>query len=293
MKHMISRNVVLVLLNLLFCFPVHGQDPVEESSDRFIGRVKSVRTESVEFSFASGKRIKGQRILSSIIEYDPGRKPIETTTYKRNGEIEHVWTPPVDPNESIGLMGGSHMETVEFRIRTEVDERGNLIKESDYTMEGTLLGWREYQYDTAGNRVEERDYDGGALQHREVHIYDEQGNKIATIRIDALGEPEGHWEFRYDKKKRLIEETTYLTDVSVFAKACYRYDDIGNPTEEAHYDHGNVLSTKSSYSYEYDATGNWIKRITRVNTEPTANAFLQSTFEEDITEVIYRTITYY
>ena len=113
-----------------------------------------------------------------------------------------------------------------------------------------------------------------------------------TRRYDSRGKTDRKWEYNYDKERNLIAITGYSSDDSVISKTRYRYDQSDNVTEKANYDYGDSLSSKANYSYEYDAKGNWINRTTY--TVSMLNTFDSSkVIFEGITEIIYRSITYY
>jgi hypothetical protein len=116
--------------------------------------------------------------------------------------------------------------------------------------------------------------------------YDEKGNLIE----EALYGNDGKLWMRYvyTYKGNQKEEMVYAKDGSLNQKYLYTLDDKGNEMEEIIYEvRDNAIRNKYSYSYEFDAKGNWIKRTT--SKEVTKDG--KSQFEPY--SVTYRTITYY
>lgn len=285
LKHILSS----IFLLLVITYSAKSQDPVEESLERLVGRVSTVRTEKVEFSYDSGKQKKGQRLLLSKDGYDPNRNLTRSINYKPDGSIDYEWTPPADPSEEKGIRGCSTCEATEFKIKHDYDEKGRTIKDSDYTLQGELMGYREYLYDSAGNMIEEREYyKDSSLQTKLVHTYDNSGNRTSTTKYDSDGNLYGKWESHYNPQQWLTEEIAYNSDGSLLSKTRYRYDDAGNVIEEAHYNEGDTLSSKTIYSYKYDSKGNWIKRTTYEIIWLSSKIIF-----EGMKELLYRTIIYY
>lgn len=292
---------LFVIVFLLLSSPIlaTGQDPIEATLDKLIGRVHSVRAETLKFSFTSSKRKEGKRYLSSIEEYDAQAKLTKSISYKPDGSIEFDWTPPANPNEQKAFMGESNSDEVtELRIKAEYDEKGNIAKESTYTLEGELLAWTLYKYDAAGNRIEESEFHKGELMRRDTHTYDQNGKKISTSRYDSLidsgDNPDMKWEYQYDSKNNLLAVNAYDSDGSTLSKTRYEYDSAGSVTEEVHYESGGSLSHRTIYVYKYDSKGNWIRRttyrVTMISPKETDQAELP---ERNVTEILYRTIIYY
>ena len=92
----------------------------------------------------------------------------------------------------------------------------------------------------------------------------------------------------YDIKGAKVDNAYFLAaGGSLTGKEVYRYDDRGNITEMSLFKEDGTLVSKETYSYEFDAVGNWTKMTTSV-------AIIEGgkvTFEP--TEVTYRIIAYY
>jgi hypothetical protein len=66
----------------------------------------------------------------------------------------------------------------------------------------------------------------------------------------------------YDAKGNVVEAAFYDEGGTLRVKESYKYDVKGNPVEfVAHSPTGSLLC-KETHRYEFDARGNWVKRIT-------------------------------
>nr|MBA3241848.1 TonB family protein [Acidobacteriota bacterium] len=92
----------------------------------------------------------------------------------------------------------------------------------------------------------------------------------------------------YDNKGNKVDNAYFLAaGGSLTGKESYKYDDKGNMIEMTLQNEDGSLLSKETYSYEFDAVGNWVKMTTSV-------AVIEGgklTFEPS--EVTYRTIAYY
>ena len=169
------------------------------------------------------------------------------------------------------------------------DNTGLLKEINNYDDEGILSSTDFYKHDTKG-KVIEIQTDGGFLKSKEVFIYDDQGHLIEKRehisddaidslfykynedgdKIECVGELDPSMEgttyvkftYKYDLGRKLIEKNRELTnrDGSSYMTT-WKYDKFENEIEEITYDVNGSLETKISFQYEYDATGNWIKKI--------------------------------
>jgi hypothetical protein len=92
----------------------------------------------------------------------------------------------------------------------------------------------------------------------------------------------------YDNKGTKVDNAYFLAaGGTLTGKETYKYDDKGNMVEMTLLNEDGSLLSKESYTYEFDAVGNWVKMTTSV-------AVIEGgklTFEPS--EVTYRTIAYY
>ena len=92
----------------------------------------------------------------------------------------------------------------------------------------------------------------------------------------------------YDLQGNRTDNVNYLAPPNtLIGREVYQYDQRGNMVEMTVRDQNDAVLSKETYTYEFDAAGNWTKMVTSV-------AMLeggQVTFEP--TEVTYRAIAYY
>lgn len=93
----------------------------------------------------------------------------------------------------------------------------------------------------------------------------------------------------YDIKGNKIDNAYFLaaSGGTLTGKEVYKYDDKGNIVEMTLHNEDGSLLSKETYSYEFDAFGNWTKMITSVAVVEGG----KMSFEP--TEVTYRTISYF
>lgn len=92
---------------------------------------------------------------------------------------------------------------------------------------------------------------------------------------------------RYDERGNRIENATYYVPVAGARRATCKYDHSGNITEKLLSNARGQLISRTVYTYEFDAFGNWTKMIA-------SEAGGEAPAEElSPTEVTYRTISYY
>jgi hypothetical protein len=185
--------------------------------------------------------------------------------------------------------------------------QGNLTKREFYDYKGNLDTITVYGY-----------LDGERASHDKS--IEQEYNPPPMMVAPAPGgqkpkyDPRYHYKFKfkYDDKGRLVEKTWYSNDGKLWMKYAYNYkgdqkeelvyaedgslnqkylytlDDKGNETEEVIYEtRDDSVRSKNSYSYEFDAQGNWIKRTTsKWATKDGKQQFVPDS-------VTYRAISYY
>ena len=93
--------------------------------------------------------------------------------------------------------------------------------------------------------------------------------------------------YSYDGSGRKTEMVHHEREKSISSKSVYSYDDKGSISEPALYKADGTLKQRLKYGYEYDQTGNWVKRLTLRVVSKEGQERLEAV------EIAYRTITYY
>jgi len=118
-------------------------------------------------------------------------------------------------------------------IDYKYDDKKNMIETAISRSDGKSYNFT-YKYNFRGNKIEEVSTNKGTQGYKNSWKYDDKGNKIE--------------ECRYYSDGHLIEKKAYT----------YKYDNKGNKIEEGTYDSNGGVMNK----YDYDKTGNWIKKTT-------------------------------
>lgn len=187
------------------------------------------------------------------------------------------------------------------------NEQGNLIKRESYDYRGNPSEITVYGY-LDGDRVS----NSGSLEY--------EYNPPAVMISAPAGGPKPTYDprysyklkYKYDDQGRLREETWYGSDGKLWLRYVYNLkgnqkealvyaadgslnqkwvvmlDAQGNDVEKQYYDvKTNVVDEKYTYTYEFDAKGNWTKRTAA---KWAAEDGKSGSKPYDVT---YRTITYY
>lgn len=217
------------------------------------------------------------------------------------GEVKTVF----DENEDLSgtwAVSGRKPSSMEY-----YNKGGNLTKSESYDYKGNLSEITVYGY-----------IDGARVS--EFKDIEQNYNPPPMVVATPSGAPKPKYDprysnkytFRYDDRKRLIEKTWFLNTGEITVRDVYKYsghqretlvysgdgslserlvstfDDKGNKVEEAEFDTlDGPVRDKYSYAYEFDAKGNWTKRVTsKWVTKDGKSSFVPQ-------YVNYRTITYH
>ncbi len=155
--------------------------------------------------------------------------------------------------------------TGDERLKEKIDmiESGNItasngwmVRASRYAKDGTLMWYYEYEYDSEGNMIAEREYYGDELgeEIKYEYEYDSEGNMIAKRGYAGDGIL---WRYEeYDSEGNIIVGGQYGGDGTLMWYREYEYNSEGNMIAEREY--GGDGTLMSYYEYEYDSEGNKI-----------------------------------
>jgi antitoxin component YwqK of YwqJK toxin-antitoxin module len=167
------------------------------------------------------------------------------------------------------------------------DTEGNRSATVTYSGDGILLKKTTYTYDTRSNLTEMVSSDEVGLIEKTTYTYDEKGQPTEEIVYYAHGPIMHRSVHSYDMKGNRTQSLSYTRDGSV-TKTVSIYDTKGNMTTRATYATDGSLIDELTYTYEFDAIGNWIKQ-----TESICDPMAQSGESACApSAVISRTITY-
>ena len=187
------------------------------------------------------------------------------------------------------------------------NEQGNKLRSEWHDYRGNLDRIGVYGY-IDGNRV--------SRLGKITHEYNPPPIYLGPAPGAAVKKPDPRYdqklEYKYDEKKRLIEETHFKSNGDISARHVYKYtgnqkerllyagvegspysrsvatvDDKGNDVEVTLFNQDGSVRFKETNAYEFDSQGNWIKRTeSRIVTKDGREQRTPSS-------VFYRTITYY
>jgi hypothetical protein len=192
------------------------------------------------------------------------------------------------------------------------DERGNLTREEAYDSRGNLSDITVYGY-IDGERVSNSRHirygyepppkapdsravpskaaaaaaPKGDSRYTSKYRYGYDGGNLIQVEVyDNDGSLRRRYVYRLSDNRR--EEIVFAPDASVEQKTVSALDAQGNVTQMTEYEGGStVVRNRYTYTYEFDANGNWIKRTTAKRVIRNDQPRFEPAW------VTYRTITYY
>jgi hypothetical protein len=128
----------------------------------------------------------------------------------------------------------------------------------------------------------------GVERKEEIRI-DEKGFKVRTLSVDFHKSdfplPPFKHVYTYNQQDNLLSYVVYEGTDAGRPKLLNSYNEKGDLAQAEYFDENGYLTTTQTFTYEYDAIGNWVKLIAR-RREP-------GEAQEVPFAVRYRTITYY
>ena len=247
-----QRVLFPIISVLLVSVSVFSQQRVSDRKvDLLKGRVQKVVTESAKLTNESGERAEGRRLPDAVATYDAEGNLLRREVYWK-GTLTDIY--------EYGFLEGYRV----VRITRVGPDRSpgfgpgpKAPPDPRYTLKFM------YKYDSKGNRTEELWYGNDtSLRRREVHVYDEKGNRI--------------------------ESASYIPNAKQASlRIVSVYDDKGNVIEETIYRVNSGVGEKWSYDYEFDLSGNWIKRKRMEWVTKDKKSYFEPY------DVSYRSITYF
>jgi len=213
--------------------------------------------------------------VRSVVTLAPGLS--QTETYDRAGHLIEAIIYLQDENSST-------------RYVFTYGQRGEQQGELAYDAGGTMLYRKLFAYTrdlTGGETALVAASEEGEFHHAEFSLYDRDGNVAETIHTDGTaasrnlfdvlgrllysgryreGRLLGELSWTYGVDGRLMALTSYSADGAVTGKSLHEYDVSGRRvrtmTETVQHGATNRWITQ----YEYDGAGNWIREVTRKQT---------------------------
>jgi hypothetical protein len=262
------------------------------------GKVKSVRIEELQHTYGSG-----ERELDKEITFDPEGNCLKTVDpdvvgkeYScREPKPTYAFDASCNPTERVGLAGEWGMTKATYLY----NEKGKLKEQAVYSSKDGILLWKVvYVYDDKGNAVEEVRTSQEHPEHfrpprydvyrttRSTFKNDERGNVLEELSYKYDGSLFARYVRAYDAENRIIKTQRFDNEGKLEEEHTFTYDSNGNPIKEQSYsDYGWIWD--ALITYEYDAEGNWIKRVENTRKSEKGEK------EYKPFSTTYRTIRYY
>lgn len=255
---------------------------------------------------SSTQFMSGQPVIKTEYQWDKTGKN-NTNIIKRNPDNSQL-----SREEKIytkGLLTQKNLydlqDILTEKTTYEYDEKKNMVKENKFLREETVQYITSFEYDEKNRKKLESSYKAnGDLIYKTIFDYD--GDNLAGVEtINGADNTTAKIEkFTYNDKGKVLTETSYNSFDKTNSVDEYTYDEKGNQTSRSNSKDGNIMGKvaftyddknnqtsinvvdgagttleSKSYTFEYDAHGNWVKKTIKINDKP---AF-----------IVERKITYY
>ncbi|GJL65722.1 MAG: hypothetical protein NPIRA05_06930 [Nitrospirales bacterium] len=154
--------------------------------------------------------------------------------------------------------------TPNIEVLYAYDKQGKKTMEVSYRPDGSFVYLFFYVYDRHGNWIEEYRYRSNGphwfSSRNATHRYDDQGRKAETVILEQDGSKRSQ---RYNKKAQIIESKKYDLNGRLEKLMVFTYNGHGDEKETQIFDGQRDLLSHIQNHYDYDAYGNWVKRISK------------------------------
>jgi hypothetical protein len=252
---MIKRLTGAIILGLLcVALALAQKNQTDREMAELKGPVKAVVSQETTLKESSGKLRESDRRPASEVTYDADGNLLHSKLYEGGALFDSV---------KYGRLDGD-------KVSTSEDVQNPSVFITDAPASAKKSG---RPYDTR-------------YTYKYKYKYDDQGRVVEEAMYQSNGDLWMRTKYKFNGNRR--EELVYNENGSLSQKYVYTLDDKGNPVEELSYDTDkDAVESKETYQYvEFDAHGNWTKRIT-------SEGERENKFSMKPTKVTYRTITYF
>ena len=311
------KAALVVFVVVAFWTTVDALTRSDRKQDRLLGSVQSVSTAVAEFTTNDGRNVEGPQMPVQTVTYDAHGNRVKRIDFNRDGSVAQTLIYAYDAEgRATGYEDYTPGLSTPRKHVYVLDQNGYRAEYGIIQPTGSAADEKYvYKYDNNGNRVAEALYHKTALVSRNENAYDDQGRLISQVIYNPDGTVSARSRISYDPAGKLLERIRHDGDLLTY-KVRYTYDSKGRLTEletvgsyveidsnSEGYVTGKVVyvykgkdypkealtynqdgSLRDKVVFEYDSTGNWIKRTRRVRSATTR--------KEVPVHVEYRTITY-
>jgi hypothetical protein len=204
----------------------------------------------------SSSLANGTRLWKKTYKYDNNRNAIERMEFGPKDSVLEKYTFCYnDKRQEIDSIFYYDDGTIKKRDSTWYHQNGtkSVIINYNYRLDRSLEGCSQYNYDSTGNRTEQR-----------FRKYDETGKLIEDI-LNKFTSPTSCKSYNMlnpkdsDEEMGFSEEDVMIDVMEIFEKTTYEYDDNGRTIAQLEYKSEAVVSRKDTY--KYDELGNIIESV--------------------------------
>ena len=232
-------KILCLALSICFCGNMFAQVSTDVSKDKLKGTVRSVQTESYEAKRNNPTPVKAIHLETYL------------TKYTREGLKERT--------EYLSGTG-----SLTYYAAYKRDAYGNIILETIRDPKELALGKTLFSYTDKNQVREEYIFSGyNELENAISYHYDAKGNCIRKIyMVEGQNITETH-EQSYDTSNQLATVSISNAKGKKKMEILYEYDTYQNPITTNTFDYtlAEVKLRAETFEYEYDAYGNWIRKI--------------------------------
>jgi hypothetical protein len=221
----------------IFC--INQKPKSARERDKLKGKVKMFTEQVYSAKEESDGPAKTSLFAKNTSKYDEKGNSIESTRdipSLGDGAFFHSTYTYDSKHHLLNIEEYTFQEILNLKSTFMCDDSGNVLVRKQYNEDGNLTQTTNYQYDSNGNQCRIQLYNYyGVLQLADIYRYNKNGNILEMKMINGKG----------------ILLNDYV----------YKNDDDGNSIEDSVYTYSGKTG-KTFYTYNYDSTGNWIKKVT-------------------------------
>lgn len=207
----------------------------------------------------------GRLITPTSYAYDSEGRKIKTQEFDYSGQADQMIE--IEGTNTFFNVGEAK------RVETYYDQQHAAVEAKFFNAAGAVVSRVEITRDALGNPLEEVQYvtdpfplnafAADSCSTEEVGaLTEEQKAEFAAeiARMFPPGTPMSKHIHRYDTEGRLIESRFTMMGIEASRKT-FTYDANGNKSEEVSYGEDGKFASKTIFTREYDAYGNWTKEV--------------------------------
>jgi hypothetical protein len=294
--------VGLLCLSLFSSAQTPAAKPSDLVADNYKGKIRQVRQTYFEMTQKNGKDTIGQEYQTVDYNFlrnynDAGNMTAEVIYSRGTTMLSHATNKYDAAGNKIEEMAYTEEDALDYKLVRKYSNKGFLMETKKYTEDGDAYSdkWI-YEPDPVGKPVKVTWYDGDDnILESTTYTYDGYGNCIQEDGVDGKGKalrkvmctydgrhlktamdiygPDGivmtKTKYTYEFRGKLSQEQVFDNNGKLVEKNQFAYNDNGDMTEWTSYDRTGFVAYKYTYTYVYDATGNWTSRIESNNGKAT------------------------